>query len=493
MNWEDVQRLRRDGQLDQARGLALEILAADPADFRTKGQYQWVVFNFIKLAVAEISEALDKRPLTARDIDPLMALLQEYRDLQPRIPDLACSVILGQVAKVGQHLSKFPGIIHWVGIEGLRSEDWQPNEFEGKTLPSLATNIARTLCKWVRGRPDASKRQKGLALEWAERARKTARGDDALWLDWDLAILLRQMGDSQRAAKLLADVIKAKRNDFWVWAEAGRLYQSEQPELSLACFCRALECPAEPKFLVRAHRELAGLLAEQEEYAQASQEVAITIDIRQTEGWPVGREMEELIASPWYDPSAMGAEDPKAFYRRHSPAALALCFDIVETKAASFLGIVTSQAQKERPPGRKPRQSSRFAVRDGEGHPRNLNGPRFRTLKAEPGDPVTIVVGRQAGEDRETVVQVVRRPEGSPWDCTKRVQGRLERKAGGFAFVKNGKDVNGLAFVQDVFVTPDLVELVGPDVSKVAAWAVYGKHPTRDEHTWRAVRLSEAS
>jgi len=94
-----------------------------------------------------------------------------------------------------------------------------------------------------------------------------------------MAILLRQMGDFQGAAELLASVIKTKRNEFWVWAEAGRLYQLEQPELALACFCRALECPAEPKFLVRAHRELAELLAEQEEYAQASREVAMSIDV----------------------------------------------------------------------------------------------------------------------------------------------------------------------------------------------------------------------
>src|SRR5690606_29412409 len=151
---------------------------------------------------------------------------------------------------------------------GLRSEDWQSNEYQGSRYPSLAMKIARALCKWVKAHPDASNKQMAMTLEWAERVRRTAKGDDALWLTWDMAILLRQMGDFHRAAELLAGVIKAKRNEFWVWAEAGRLYQSDQPELALACFCRALECPAEPKFLIRAHRELAELLAEQEEFAQ---------------------------------------------------------------------------------------------------------------------------------------------------------------------------------------------------------------------------------
>lgn len=480
MIWQDIQRLRKDKQLAQAREAALEILAADPRDFRTKAQYEWVIFDCIKLVVADMSEALEKRPVTAREVDRLMAQMQEYRDLEPRLPDMACSNILGQLVRVGPHLPKFPGIVHWVGFVGLRPEDWQPNEYEGKTFPSLAVNIARAMCKWIKARPEANEKQKNLALDWAERVRKTAKGDDALWLDWDVAILLRQMGDFQRAAEILADVIKARRSEFWVWAEAGRLYLAEQPELALACFCRALECPAEPKFLVRTHRDLAELLAEQEEYAQASREVAITIDIRQAEGWPLGREMEELIARPWYDPSAAGAEDPKKFYGKHSPAAFALCFDVVETKAASFLGPLIPHAPKEPPPGWKPRQLSQFAVMNEQGHSLSLVGPRLWNLKHKPGDPVKIVIGRQVGEGRETIVQVVQRPEGLPWECARRIQGRLKRHA------------NGFAFVDDVFVAPPFVQSVGPDVAEVVAWAVYAKHPTKDEFSWRAVKLSEA-
>lgn len=554
MNWRDVQKLRKAGQLEQARDAALEILAADPRDFKAKSQYEWVIFDYIKRIVAEMREALKKSPLVdARDVEDLIAWMKEYRDLEPRIPEMACSSILGQVVKVGPHLHKFPGIIRWIGIDGLRLDDWQPNKRQGKTYPSLTMNIARALCKWVKAHPDASEKQMGLALEWAERVKETAKDDDVLWLNWDLAILLRQMGEFQRAAELLAGLIKAKRNEFWVWAEAGRLYLSEQPELALACICRALECPAEPKFLVRAHRELAELLAEQEEYAQASREVAITIDIRQAEGWPVGREMEALIARPWYDPSAEGAEEPKAFYGKHSPAALALCFDVVETKTASYLGFLVPHTPKEPRPGWKPKPLPRFAIKDAEGHAWSLIGSGMKKLKFKVGAPLTVVIGRQHGDGRQTIVHVQARLEGKQWDCLEPGAGVIAREATAdksmkvfvagsgeecgvdekpeellrigdgirFGLARNPKnnrleafnvergelpekDVKlirgqllrnpkGFGFVDDAFVPPPVVESVGSTIENVVAVAVYGKHPKEDKRAWRVIALKVAA
>jgi len=117
---------------------------------------------------------------------------------------------------------------------------------------------------------------------------------------------------------------------------------------------------------------------------------------------------------------------------------------------------------------------------DEQGHSVSLVGPGLWNLKHKPGDPVNIVIGRQVGEGPETIVQVAQRPEGRPWDCTKRIQGRLKRNAKGFAFVNN------------VFVAPHIVESVGPNVADVAAWAIYAKHPTTGEFSWRAIKLSEA-
>lgn len=550
MNWQDVQKLRKAGQLREAREAAVGILAADPRDFRTKSALEWVLYGFINCSVENV-RAASKRdgPINKRDIDEINRWMVEFYKLKPEVPGMPCSAILRQLSKVGQHIPRFLGFVRWVGLEGMNDEDWKPTSFQGNSFQSVALVVARALCKWIKAHPDASVEDMTFALKWAEETKSRTHEENALWLSWDMVIILRQMGEFQRASELLSGVIKAKRNEFWVWAEAGRLYQSEQPELALSCFCRALECPAESKFLVKVHRELAELLAEQGEFAQASKEVAIIIDIRKAEGWPIGREMEALIATPWYDSFADGAEDPKAFYGRHSPAALALCFDVVETKAASYLGPLIPHTPKEPRPGWKPKPLPRFAMQDVEGRAWSLIGPEIKRLKFEVGAPVTIVIGRQNGEDRETIVHVSTRPEGKFWDCLESRAGVVVRETSNekplkvfiagigdelgvesplanplrigdgvqICIARNPKnnrlgafnvelgelpnrDVRlvqgqlrrnpkGFGFVGDAFVPPYIVESVTSDVADVSALAVFGKHPVKDERSWRVIKL----
>jgi tetratricopeptide (TPR) repeat protein len=552
VNWQDVQTLRKAGKLKEARDAALDILTVNPDDFKTRSQLEWVIFAEIKQAVARIEVALKaSQRVNAQDVSFVLSRWDEYQRSEPRVPEMACSNIVGQLTKIGHLLPKFADIIYWLRLDGLRTEDWLPNAFEGKTYPSLATKIALALCKWVKANPDVSTAEDTvMALDWINQSQENAPGDYPLWLKWNAAILHRKIGDFQRATELLAGVIKAKRNEFWVWAEAGRLYLSEQPELALACFCRALECPAEPKFLVRTHRELAELLVEQEEYAQASREVGITLDIRQTEGWPVGREMEAMIASPWYDASAIGAEHPKEFYGKHSPAALALCFDVVETKAANYLGVLVPHTPKEPRPGWKPKPVHRFAINGAEGHAWSLVGSGMKKLKFDVGAALTVVVGRQNGEDGQTIVHVSARPEGNQWDCLEPGAGVVAREATAdkpmkifiagsgeelgidrvsgdplcigdgvrFGLARNPKnnrvevfnvergelpetDVKrihghlrrnqkGFGFVEDAFVAPSVLESIESGIEDVVALAVYGKHPKEERRAWRVISLT---
>jgi len=555
MSWREVKKKRDDKQFKEARELALKLLAADPGDFMIRSQLEWVTFGEIKLTVSRIESALkaSERPRT-EDLKFIWTRWEEYRQSEPRVPEMACSMIVGQVTKVGYLLPRYADIVHWLRSDGLRDEDWLPNEYQGKTYPSLGAKIALALCKWIKSNPELSTDgDLDMALEWIDRSRERSTGDYQLWLNWNAAILFRQRGEMQRATELLTGVIKAKRNEFWVWAEAGRLYRSEEPELALSCFCRALECPAEPKFLVRTHRELAELLAEQGEFAQASREIAITVDIRQAEGWPVGREMEALMARPWYDPSSEGAENPKEFYSQHAPAALELCFDVVEASSANYLGLLMPHTPKEPRPGWKPRPFPRFAIKDAQGKAWTVVGPGMKKLKFDLGAPLTVIIGRQEGADKQTIVHVSTRTQGKHWDCLETGLGVVVREASDekpikvfvastgdeasmagpaddllrigdgvrFGLVRNPRNgrietfnvdrgdiprenvrtiqgqlrrnPKGFAFVDDAFVAPPLVDSLGATVDDVIALAIYGKHPKEDKRTWRVISLTPAT
>lgn len=553
MSWEDVQALRKAGRFREAIRVANDILSQGH-DRKVRTQLDWSWYGLIKDLVGKTVERLKGSQPTTSEVSELLAALRGYAKQSPIRPDNPLSNIVREVSKVAHLLQQFPSIVRWVGPEGLAIEDWDYQERGDTVYRPVAMAVARGLAKWVRAHPDANQADIELAREWLERIRPVARGDDALWLDWDLVLMLRRSGDFRLAAECLSSVLKAKRNEFWVWAEAARLHVADQPELAKACFCRALECGAEPKFTVNVHRELAELLAHQQDFAQASREVLQAIDIRDREGWGIDAPLQHLIESAWYDPAADGAEAPKTFYAQHSSDALVLCFDHVETCSATYLGFLIPHTPKDPPPGWKARPLARFAIFDTSGKSLSVVAPGMRNLKLDQGAPVSVVIGRQEEDGRETIVHVTPRTEGTAWDCTREGAGVVVREANtekpmklfvgrdseeiscdaawlgpeparvgqGVRFrqatnPKNGRvdvfevepgplpddDVKllqgslrrnpkGFAFIDDAFVPPHVLETVAPSIETVVALVVCGKHPTRNEYSWRAVKLSAA-
>lgn len=333
------------------------------------------------------------------------------------------------------------------------------------------------------------------------------------------------------------------------------MYAEDQPDLALACACRALECGSDPKFTVNVHRELAQMLAERGDYPQASHELASAITLRQEQGWGIDKELQELISSSWYDPSASNAENPKDFYARHSQEALVLCFDSVEVRHATYLGVIVPHQQVDSLNGRKVRPLPRFAVRANNGASVSIVGPGVRSHHLKIGEPITLVIGKQLESNREAIVQISARPEGYTWDCTDTGSGLVSHEASkgkrlkifvnrdeeigiddsgwvgphppllgqGVRFrmtknlkndrrdifavepgprpdvdvrVANGhlkRNTKGFAFVDDAFVPPNLVESIPTEVNNVAAVLVYAKHHKEERYGWRAVAISAGS
>lgn len=351
MTWEDVRELRKSERYQEAINRGIQELADDPDDFKLRTQIDWAFYGLVKKLISTVDAKLKaSQPVPKPTINQIYKELLRFAKQPKRRPDNALSNIIRELCKIAPHFLSFPKFMRWVGINGLGAEDWKYTQRDEKRFQPIAFKVARALAKCVKAFPDATTEDIALALEWIELIRPVAEGDDTLWLDWDKIFLLRRIHRHAEATGILGSVIKAKRNEFWVWAEAARLYAEDQPELALACACRALECGSDPKFTVNVHREIAQMLAERGDFSQASRELITAINIRQEQGWGIDKELQELISSSWYDPSAFDAENPRDFYARHSQKALALCFDSVEVKHATYLGVIVPHQSRESPP-----------------------------------------------------------------------------------------------------------------------------------------------
>ena len=65
-----------------------------------------------------------------------------------------------------------------------------------------------------------------------------------------------------------------------------------------------------------------------------------------------------------------------------------------------------------------------------------------------------------------------------PEKDVKLIRGKLHRNPKGFGFV------------EDAYVAPNIIESVASEIVDVTVLAVYGKHPTKDERSWRVIKLT---
>lgn len=410
--WQRIKEHRQRREHQQALEEGARLLQENPDDFKVRGQLEWIHYDLIKELAQEWQQHEDAgKPAPPELRTRLTDRIRDYARLHPQLPSMAFGNIVAKLSKIAKHIESFPTMLEWfssqdaTGTLGIPADQWEPNVWNEKPYPSNALQLARALAAWVKSNPDKRTPEiLDFALDTAERVYRESEDADKLWLEWDLAALHRLAGDFKQAETRLKAVLKAKRSEFWPWAEAGRLYRPVQPKLAISCFCQALRLGKEPKFLGKIHVELAELLAEGGNPAQASQEAVVAAEIYDRESWSPPKELEALFSTDWYDPS-LSHEPPESFYAGHAEQSLALCYDHSDTVSGNFLGFTEGRD------GKKP--LPRFAIRGSSGARSLLGNRSLKTEGLEPGDPVSLTIAMDG--DREDILDVSE-GTGTKWD-----------------------------------------------------------------------------
>ena len=109
-------------------------------------------------------------------------------------------------------------------------------------------------------------------------------------------------GQIEHARQAYLEVFEKKRSEAWAWFGLARLYRDE-PLKASSLVAYGLTHVHDSKFSVTGLRDFAALLAQQSNYPDASRALLRLNSIYKQNGWPIKREVEELMASPWYDAS----------------------------------------------------------------------------------------------------------------------------------------------------------------------------------------------
>lgn len=544
MNSSQIKELREKGCFQAAIEQGLPHIA----DFKILTQVNWAYYGLIK---QRVEQSLNQSPPHSQLIKAIYDTVRAYTQLPNRRADSSLSNILRELGKVAAYSPDYLQFVYWVlRINGIQDSDWQVAEYQGKRYSPLVCNIARSLAKWANAFPQQAKIEDlNHIIGWLENTHSSAEGDDKLWLDWDRVKILKRLGKYTEAVKILSSILKAKRGEFWVWQEAGRLYAYEQPDFAIACYCCALECRVKPEFTVNVHIELAQILAEHGEIAWATAEILAVLDIRQAQHWKIGDNLQKMMSESWYDPT-IRLPDRNTLYSQYAKDALILCFDDVYDQEANFAGIL-ELAPPKNTSHKKPKCLAKFIVQTKSGKAISLLAADSRTVSNwSLGTPALLTIGttENAGNN---IMHIARRENGKLWDCANQKVGLVQDSRDDHVWLflnrdeqikirlkdwqgenpqigtnallftainpkkdrveillakpyKNYemKDVKivlgslqrhekGFAFVDDVFVAPHLLPTLTNNIQQVQVVAVYAKHPKKLEYSWKAISISE--
>ncbi len=377
------------------------------------------------------------------DLYPAKQLLVEYIRLHNERPSLLHSLFLRFADKlIGNEGFNLVAFLKLWDLNNLTQEDYQPYEADnGKTYPSIAEKVIQHAAK------DAlSKKQTAdvtYVLPFIDKA--IQKFPENFWLTYYKAKLLHLIGQNNAALEFSISVTKTKVNEYWAWALLAEILLDLDREKAFSCYCKALLCRGEDKFLANVRVKFAELLIEKSLYPEAKYEIDKAIQSRENEGWKITEILMNYQNSDWY-PSATASQNNQNLYRENTELAEALLFDSMPWLNAT-VGDMFTLPNKPNKPKRKI-----FIALAGKQTPLEITVPEnkynFKSLSVGEGIKIK---GELEQENRFQVYLIDKRETVDRWDIFHELIGIVdhinhEKKIAHFIIDRN---INGILHFSD--------------------------------------------
>ncbi len=120
-------------------------------------------------------------------------------------------------------------------------------------------------------------------------------------------------------------ILKSKPNEFWLWDFLGDIYFSEDKDIALACYCKALLKQKDINFVAKIKMKLVYYFIYQEEFDRAKTELQQIIDYKQAHSQRITDEIQQFSLEPWFQ-QANYLDSNTDFYLQFVPLAEQLLY-----------------------------------------------------------------------------------------------------------------------------------------------------------------------
>lgn len=345
----------------------------------------------------------------AFDVGLVKRCLNEYLGLPVERPSKLHSCFLALAVKLAAaDQLKILGFARLWDLAHLRPDDFESFvTAHGETYPSLAEKVVLQAGKAAVA--SATEVDAHYVLPYLDTA--IQRHPANTWLQYVKAKILIGLGRHQDALSFGVKVVKEKIGEVWAWELLGIICAASDPEAALSCYCKALTCSREEKFIGKLRSRLAHLLIAKEQFERAKFEIMRVVATKTQEGQRTPNDVAQLMAQDWYaHVDAVASNDD--FYATHTAIAESLLFSTLPWLAASLGERFTVPRQE----GKHSTKRRVFVRATGISIEVSVSESRFPYRQLAPGAPLR-VKGEFDHNKKFQLFLVEPRSDGVAWDA----------------------------------------------------------------------------
>lgn len=356
--YDEIIALRKSGNCNAAYEMATTYKLEEPDCLWINNQIGWCLYEMLKanatiaqgetflLRLQEVIALNNERTLDGFIVNnlvwpiqtfvvnccssgnPMDDLLYRTFGLLQQIPFNPANenygILLGAFLKA-KKWAGLKGFIEWWNLDNIKEKDCQSYvTSEGRKTMSVAERAYIAYSNILLEEITRNTVDESIVLSYTKRlANVITLHPNFQYPSYFQAKLLLGIGHNDEAVTSLMPFVKKKAKDYWVWDLLGDA-QAED-EMRISCYCKALLCHAQDKYLRKLHLKLCDILLKKELYNEARTELVAAITISNTNNWNLPYKYQDYTTEAWYL-NAKGGGDSSDFYKNNTFAAEQLMY-----------------------------------------------------------------------------------------------------------------------------------------------------------------------
>ena len=460
---QEITRLRKAGQLQEAWDIGCPAVQENPDNIYLKGAFFWVCYAYLK----EVQSAINDRAAQSNNLTPNPAEIDRinflldwiiWLNIPPGGYEYRSLLLLFQ-----KNLEAIPRLVVLLARFGSElfdkdQGDHKPYQGDKGESPSLMLKFARKAAKAWMEHEEARQLSIDQLLQIISQVRKEALDKQHLiWLDYDEAKCLILAGRLEQAREFILPVLRKKQTESWAWGALAATYRKQEPDIAITLLAEGLTHVHDEAYSLNLLKGIAPLLAAQGFEDQASMCVQRAINCYKDNGWAIKSDLAKLSQEPWFS-GEVDVDDLAPFLEKRASGALSYLHGSTEQCLAVVMHLHKSGKGFHAYRDHQHRYSVRLGLYESKSPPR-------------PGDYIRLTL---ALEDDLVVGAEPAQPA----------------KMTDVDFLEGEIRVNekGFGFVEDTFVPPSLIS-DGMNGQLVRVMKILDFDKAKNRPGWKALTL----